>query len=208
MFTLLLGEIPDVKEATFQAIDFRSSAGGLLANGVPFILKGAIWKGADGPMDLPDGLAGVHAHSVAFYMHELASAGFNAVRIDINHKAVLDAQPVQHFDADVEPGLVGKPYLQALQFIMQEATKHNLLVALACTRLFAHDNPGNGLWHSKAVPEEAVLLSWTKITNVLCAQPAFFAVDLFDSPYGATWGVGGASVDWHAAAQRLGNHVL
>ena len=189
-------------------IEFRSSTGGLVANGVPFVIKGAIWHGAEGPGDTPEGLAGVHAHSISYYMEALSSSGFNAVRIDFNHKAVLDALPVHHFDEQAESGLLGKKYLQALQVVIREAGKHGLLVALACTRLSAHDSPGNGLWHSAAVPEEAVMRSWTKITNLLCASPNLFAVDLFDSPHGATWGTGGPNVDWRAAAERIGNHVL
>ena len=120
----------------------------------------------------------------------------------------LDGALVEHFDPQAEPGLEGKRYLQALLYVVQEAARHGLLVALACTRLSPHDSPGNGLWHSAAVPEEYVLRSWTKVTNMLCSQPNLFAVDLFDAPHGATWGVGGANVDWHLAAQRIGNHVL
>jgi hypothetical protein len=189
-------------------IDFRSSGGSIIGDGVRFILKGAVWKGAEGPGDLPGGLDGVHAHSVSHYMETLSTAGFNAVRIDFNHQAVLDANLVEHFDPRVEPALVGKNYVQALKYLLQQAGQHGLLAALACTRLSTHDSLGNGLWHSAAVPEEATLRSWTKITNALCDCPSLFAVNLFDSPYGATWGVGGPHVDWHAAAQRLGEHVL
>ena len=191
-----------------EAAQFSSTNGKLQANGVPFHLKGAIWRGAEGPGDLPEGLSGAHAHSVQHYARTLAAGGFNAVRININHQAVLDAPLVTHFDAQAEPGLIDKRYLQALQFIMQELSAQGLLVALACTRLAPHDAPGNGLWHSADVPEEDVLRSWTKITNFLCKQDNLFAVDLFDAPHGATWGFGGPTVDWHGAAERIGNHVL
>ena len=179
-----------------------------MANGVRFTIKGVIWKGAEGPGDLPDGLGGVHAHSASHYMQILATAGFNAIRIDFNHQSVLDDSTVEHFDVKAEPRLEEKSYLQALKLLLHEAAQHGLLVALACVRLSAHDSLGNGLWYSAAVPEEAVLRSWTYITNVLCDAPNLFAVNLFDSPYGATWGVGGPLVDWHGAAQRLGEHVL
>lgn len=192
-----------------RPIAFSSDNGALHANGVPFTLKGAIWRGADGPGDVPEGLAGVHAHSVAHYMQLLAAGSFNAVRLDFNHNSVLNGGDVKHFDPRVEPGLVGKRYLQALHYVAEEAAKHGLLVALACTRLSAREaGPGNGLWHSQEISEADVLNSWTKITNVFCSQPNVFAVDLFDAPHGATWGVGGQGADWHAAAQRIGNHVL
>ena len=189
-------------------VDVTSRDGRLFANGVPFVLKGAIWSGAEGPGDLPEGLQGVHAHSISHYMETLASGKFNAVRISFSHQAILDAAYVEHFDPQVEPLLLGKRYLQALQLIIEKAAEHGLLVTLVAKRLAPHESPGNGLWHSAALPEAAVMRSWSKVTNLLCAQPNLFAVDLFEAPHGATWGVGGQNVDWHAAAQRLGNHVL
>ena len=194
--------------AQLAPVDFTSSGGQLFANGAPFQIKGAIWRGAEGPGDLPEGLTGVHAHTISHYMEALAEGTFNAVKITFNHQAVLDAAVVEHFDPQVEQSLIGKRYLQALQTIIQEAAAHGLLVALSAARLAPHDSPGNGLWHSSDVPEAAVLRSWTRITNLLCNQPNLFAVDLFEAPHGAAWGVGGANLDWHAAAQRIGNHVL
>lgn len=172
------------------------------------MLKGAIWRGAEGPGDVPDGLTGVHAHGISHYMQTLAAGTFNAVKITFSHEAVLDANFVEHFDPEVEPLLLGKRYLQALQLIVQQAAEHGLLVALAAaSRSAPHESPGNGLWHSEALPEAAVKRSWTKVTNLLCSQSNLFAVDLFDAPHGAAWGVGGTNIDWHAAAQRLGDHV-
>ena len=49
-------------------IDIKSRDGTLLANGVPFLIRGAIWRGAEGPGLLPEGLDGVHAHSVGHYL--------------------------------------------------------------------------------------------------------------------------------------------
>ena len=83
------------------------------------------------------------------------------MRIDFSHQAVLDGALVEHFDPQAEPGLVGKHYLQALRFVAEEAAKRGLVVALACTRLAPNDRPGNGLWYSHAVPEDAVLRSWS-----------------------------------------------
>lgn len=208
--TCLLLKLLDAASADQRTrpISFMSTHGTLTANGVPFQLKGAIWRGAEGPGDLPEGLEGDHAHSVSHYMELLAAGTFNTVRLDFNHKAVLDGAPVQHFDSSAEPGLAGKNYVQALRFIAQEAARHGLLVMLSCTRLSPRETPGNGLWHSHAVPEEAVLRSWSMITNALCGQPNIFAVNIFDSPHGAAWGLGSQGVDWRAAAQRIGNHVL
>ena len=192
-----------VRPVAFESID-----GVLRANGVPFTIKGAVWYGAEGPGDAPDGLSGIHPHTVASYMQLLAAGGFNALRIDFNHKAILEGNIVERFDQQVEPGLMGKHYLQMLHFVAQEAAKEGLLVALACTRLARYDNPGSGLWYSADISEAEVLRSWSKITNVLCAQPNVFAVNLYDAPHGATWGTGPPGLDWHAAARRIGNHVL
>ena len=50
--------------AQLAPVDFTSSGGQLFANGAPFQIKGAIWRGAEGPGDLPEGLTGVHAHTI------------------------------------------------------------------------------------------------------------------------------------------------
>lgn len=168
-------------------VDFRSVDGQLLANGVPFRLKGAVWRGAaDG--DVPAGISGVHAHPVSHYVRLLARSSFNAVSLDFSHQRVLDARPVEGFDAAVEPGLVGRHYLSSLLFVAQEAAREGLLVALSCARLGADDRPGNGLWRSGGVPEAAALRSWSRITNLLCAQENVFAVNLFEAPHGESSG--------------------
>ena len=77
--------------AQLAPVDFTSSGGQLFANGAPFQIKGAIWRGAEGPGDLPEGLTGVHAHTIGHYMEALAEGTFNAVKITFNHQAVLDA---------------------------------------------------------------------------------------------------------------------
>ena len=99
--------------AQLAPVDFTSSGGQLFANGAPFQIKGAIWRGAEGPGDLPEGLTGVHAHTIGHYMEALAEGTFNAVKITFNHQAVLDAAVVEHFDPQVEQSLIGKRYLQA-----------------------------------------------------------------------------------------------
>ena len=189
-------------------IDFQSADGQLTANGAPFYLKGVSWRGGEGPTDLPGGLEGLHAHTLDAYMKQIADGGFNAVRLFFNHRAVLDGEEVRHFDPAVEPLLVGKAYAAALRVIAVAAAKHGLLVALVCGRLTPLDAPGNGLWASAEVPEADVLRSWSVLAHVLCGQLNVFAVDLFEEPHGATWAAGDDATDWHAAAQRIGDHVL
>lgn len=190
-------------------IDFSSSNGQLYANGQPFVIKGVNWYGGEGPGDLPEGLSGPFAHDLDSYMQMLSGSGFNALRIGFNHQAVLNAAPVLHFDVDVEPALQGKRYVESLQVIAQAAARHNLLVTLMCGRLTPHDAPGNGLWYNEVVTEEETMRSWTHLARGLCSQWNVFAVDLFDEPHGTTWaGADPASAtNWHAAAQRIGNHV-
>ena len=188
-------------------IDFHSEHGQLYANGELFIIKGANWYGAEGPGDLPEGLSGQFAHSMDHYMQLLADAKFNAVRVAFNHQAVLESKPVLHFDASVEPLLQGKRYVESLLLIARAAAKHNIIVAFVAGRLTPEDVPGNGLWYSEKVPEEAVKHSWTQMARGLCSQWNVFAVDLFEEPHGTTWAGLERSVNWHAAAQRIGNHI-
>ena len=188
-------------------IDFHSELGQLYANGELFIIKGANWYGAEGPGDLPEGLSGQFAHNMDHYMQLLADAKFNAVRVAFNHQAVLESKPVLHFDASVEPLLQGKRYIESLLLIARAAAQHNIVVTFVAGRLTPEDVPGNGLWYSEKVPEEEVKHSWTQMARGLCSQWNVFAVDLFEEPHGTTWAGSDRSVNWHAAAQRIGNHI-
>ena len=188
-------------------ISFKNKAGSLFANDVPFLVKGAIWQGAAGPNDAPDGLIGPHAHKIDDYMELLSRGGFNAIRLEFNHHSILNPKQIRHFSANVEPALRDKNYLQALQILAQKAGKRGILIALACTQLTPTSRPGNGLWHNTEVTEEDSLRSWAKIAHTFCEQGNVFAVDLFEEPHGSTWGFGPSHLDWHAAAQRIGRYV-
>lgn len=65
----------------------------------------------------------------------------------------------------------------------------------------------DGLWYDSTHPEAAVLQGWDKLINRYGKQWNVFAFDLKNEPWGTTWG-GDASTDWHAGAQRIGNHIL
>ena len=215
MLAAVAAIVPAVPQIANQAsatnvkppIDFHSENGQLYANGELFVIKGANWYGAEGPGDLPEGLSGPFAHSIDHYMQLLAEAKFNSIRVAFNHQAVLESKPVLHFDASVEPKLQGKRYVESLLLIARAAAQHNILVSFVCGRLTPEDVPGNGLWYSEKVPEEEVKHSWTQMARGLCTQWNVFAVDLFDEPHGTTWAGSERSVNWHAAAQRIGNHI-
>lgn len=215
MLAALAAVVPAVPQTSSNAptanlkppIDFHSKDGQLYANGELFIIKGANWYGAEGPGDLPEGLSGQFAHSMDHYMQLLADAKFNALRVAFNHQAVLESKPVLHFDASAEPLLVGKRYVESLVLVARAAAKHNIIVTFVAGRLTPEDVPGNGLWYSEKVPEDEVLHSWTQMARGLCSQWNVFAVDLFDEPHGTTWAGSDRSVNWHAAAQRIGNHI-
>lgn len=188
-------------------IEFASHDGILHANGEPFSFKGVTWKGAAGPNDLPDGLAGPYAHDIHHYMKLLSMGSFNAIRVEFNHEAVLQDQTVKNFNPKVEPGLIGMTYVQALELIAQHAEQEHILVVLACTQLTPYAQPGNGLWHNGMISEQDSLRSWWRLASVLCSQSNVIAVDLLDEPHGGTWGFGPLSTDWHAAAERIAQFV-
>ena len=79
-----------------MAPGFQSMDGKLYANGQPFHVKGINWYGSEHRTGAP---AGLHKHSIDYYMDWLASKGFNAIRLLFNHESVVTNPPIESVDA-------------------------------------------------------------------------------------------------------------
>lgn len=65
------------------------------------------------------------------------------------------------------------------------------------------------LWYNTHYPESAVRDGLQYMAARYATRRNVIGMDIKNEPHGcARWGTGGAAVDWHAAAQRLGNAVL
>ena len=186
----------------------------IVANGRTHVqLKGVNWHGPEsgGP---PNGLK---HHPLDWYFDFLVTNGFNAIRLSINHRDVLDDSAVDLTGIDPEqlPTEWKRPgkalsYSFMLKIFAQKAAEKGLLVMITCSRLTRvemKDVDGGGLWFSDELGEGDVMHSWTALGAALCNQWNVVGVDLFDDPYAASWGKG-EMTDWDVAAGRIGNHVL
>jgi len=199
-------------------IDFHASGGVLKANGHPFYIKGISWFGSEHITGRAP--FGLHANSLDFYMHFLASQGFNAIRLFFNHESIVENKLIpEHITGwgstdynhvKYAPELIGTTQVGMFKKIARAAAKRYILVMLVsikCTpHSKRHEKPG-GLWYEPTFPESRVLQSWTTIARELCSQWNIFAMDLQNEPWAASWGDGSADTDWVLGASRLGNNL-
>ena len=80
--------------------------------------------------------------------------------------------------------------------------------------MHGYDDTNSAMWCGDPVSgactaeDEASLFgAWSTVADRYCGSPNVIAADLFNEPYGATWGTGNVSTDWDLAAERLGAHV-
>mmetsp|Transcript_26468 Transcript_26468/g.67219 ORF Transcript_26468/g.67219 Transcript_26468/m.67219 type:complete len:737 (-) Transcript_26468:276-2486(-) len=196
------------------ALRFAGRGGKLLANGKPFHIKGVNWVGSEARAGPPLGL---DKHNIAWYMEWLRSNKFNAIRLLFNHEMILSDAPLEPPNEVVygkgapweSPELEGYHYLEMFAKITEVAAEHGIMIMMAAHRLHPDAWPGKGLWYDERMTEERVKESWAKISERMCKQWNFFAVDLQNEPHASSWAKhGGKKDDWGLAAGRLGNHML
>lgn len=186
----------------------------------PFALKGLSWFGFEGPTACVDGL---WERPLDEYLDFVASLGFNALRIPVAADNVLTDPLVDKWAVTADAALVGLHSLQVLARLLDAASERGLLVLLDMHRLEAAVWPDpHGLWfrptssgdggssnsadeHTAEAP--AVFKAWRKLAQLFCSRWNVIGADLFNEPWGATWGRGGG-LDWDVAAAELGESVL
>ena len=202
---------------------FSTQNGQVVMDSTPIHVRGVNWFGFEGANGIVDGL---WVYPIEEYLRFLATHGFNALRLPLAIDHVTKNPKLRHDMIPQDAGLLelakaGGRYLDALERVVDLAAHAGLLVCLDMHRLEAATWPDpDGLWYR--LPSEAsgrgvddtLLAAWATVLPRFCSKWNFFAADLFNEPWGATWGVAeGADVgqqqrDWHAAAQAIGGFVL
>eukprot|EP00966_Prymnesium_polylepis_P198181 4592200-Prymnesium_polylepis.1 len=151
------------------------------------------------------------------YLSFLKGAGINALRIPLAVDHIESNPLVQANMVKMERPLL-RPhvkYLDALDRLIALSASFDLLVLLDVHRLKAAVWPDpRGLWFSgppSAPPgarDAAVHGAWGVLVDRYCGQWNVFGADLFNEPWGASWGGKDGRASWRAAAAEIGNAVL
>jgi endoglucanase len=167
-------------------------------------MTGVNWSGMENSGDAPGGLGSRNWQEL---LDQVASLGYNAIRIPITNEAIESGQPVGNVDFALNPDLSGLTGLEVLDRLVEGARRRGLKVVLD-----RHQPTSSGrtaLWYTSEVPEGRWIADWRMLAARYRGNDAVVAVDLANEPHGnATWGTGDVSTDWRLAAERAGNAVL
>ena len=184
----------------------------------PLHLKGASWSG----FQLPETCCPEDLGNILFqdYVNHLTTNGFNAVRLPLHAQGVINDAPVKwqrcipYRLTGRNRGMTSMNYMRVLRDVIYKLRLAGQFVILDMHGLVTHQNtrlwcdesanPGSGC---STQNERLLIDAWSKLADELCNEPNVIMAELYNEPYGATWG-GERNVDWHAAAQGLGNLLL
>lgn len=166
-------------------------------------LTGLSWFGLETSNFAPHGL---WARSMGSMLDQIASLGFNMIRVPFSNQ-MLDAGSVPNgVDAAKNPDLVGKSALEILDALVAGAKARGLRVVLDRHRPDA--NAQSELWYTGSVGEQRWIDDWKKLATRYKNEPTVIGADLHNEPHGpATWGDGNAATDWRLAAERAGTAI-
>ena len=167
-------------------------------------LTGVNWFGMETPNFAPHGL---WARNWQDMLDQIASAGFNAIRLPFSNQLLEAGSLANSIDATKNPDLHGLTGLQVMDRIVEGAGRAGLAIVLDRHRPSADTQ--SELWYTDRVSEARWIADWTMLARRYRRQPAVVAADLHNEPHGAaTWGDGNPRTDWRMAAERAGNAIL
>ena len=171
-----------------------------------FDLRGVSWFGAEGGGACPDGL---WQRPASEYLDFVKQNGFNAIRLPLAADTILADPEVGKWSLTANTDWRGLSSLALLERIVKLAAKRGLLILLDLHRLHANVWPtAHGVWHDEEMPANKLEEAWRIVAKRFCRYWNIFAADLFNEPWGATWGDGDEERDWPLYASRLGDIVL
>ncbi|MBF4571582.1 cellulase family glycosylhydrolase [Herbiconiux sp. VKM Ac-1786] len=194
---------PSAQAAGLPGWLHTSGAQIVTASNTPYVVKAAAWFGMETSNCAPHGLWSI---SLDAGMGQIASMGFNTIRLPFSNECLAQAAP-NSINEQVNPGLSKLTVLQLLDRVIARANAYGLNVILDRHR---PDSGGQSeLWYTGRYSEAKWIADWKALATRYKTNPAVIGVDLHNEPHGsACWGCGDASRDWQAAATRAGNAVL
>lgn len=184
--------------------DFFSTLGNQIVDSAGHAVKltGVSWFGLETPTFAPDGL---HVRSYKDMINQMASLGFNLIRIPFSNAALEPGRMPAAGTIDVynaNPDLLGLSSLEILDKIIAYAGTKGLRVLLDHHRSNAgYSAQEGGLWYTDDYPENRWLSDWVKLAERYKDNDTVIGADLHNEPYGATWG------QWAGAAEKAANAI-
>ncbi len=159
-------------------------------------------------------LNGLWARNMNSMFDQIASLGFNVVRVPLSSefiKKVRTGQTVMpgksKINKTLNPDLVNKTSIA----ILDQAIAYCRTIGLKVI-LDMHRTPASGmidLWYNSTYTEEDWMQNWEWLANRYKGNDAVIGADLFNEPHGvARWDGSNSPTDWHRASQTCGNRVL
>lgn len=151
----------------------------------------------------------------------MAKHKFNAVRLPLNAKMIIEDSPVDTKDflnVYQNPDLVVETYVDMIKKVVQALAKQQIVVLLDIHKIdpeFKEDTSEH-LWYTKEFPIEVMLKMYQKLASELCNEFYYniVGIDIKNEPIGGCWPAKAGSKecppnrDWPRAVEAIGNAIL
>ncbi|RYZ30620.1 MAG: glycoside hydrolase family 5 protein, partial [Propionibacteriaceae bacterium] len=179
------------------------------SNNKPYVLRATSWFGMETSNCAPHGLWTINLDDG---MAQIASFGFNAIRLPYSNECLDPASTPNSINYAVNPALKPKtntktPTLDLMDAVVASAKAHGLKIILDRHR--PDSAAQSELWYTSRYSEQRWIADWTTLAKRYAKDPTVVGADLHNEPHGAAcWGCTDPKRDWAAAATRAGNAVL
>jgi len=173
-------------------------------DGERLVIQGVNWFGFETGVHVAHGL---WARDYSEMLAQIHGLGFNAIRLPFSIQSIRSSS-ISSVNTALgrNSELAGKTPLQAMDLIVEEARRQDLLVVLDLHSL-DDDSFSHPLWYGNGYSEDDWVDALRTMANRYGDDPNVVAADLKNEPHGeAQWGTGAAQ-DWRRAAERAGDAV-
>ena len=174
------------------------------SNNKAHVLRATSWFGMETANCAPHGLWTINLDDG---MAQIASFGFNAIRLPFSNECLDPASSPNSISYAVNPRLEGLSTLKLMDAVVASAKAHGLSIILDRHR--PDSAAQSELWYTSRYSEQRWIADWTMLAKRYAKDPTVVGADLHNEPHGAAcWGCKDPKRDWAAAATRAGNAVL
>jgi len=166
-------------------------------------------------------VGGLHVATIAEISNQIASLGFNCVRLQWSLEMYYNNPPVPYSAVVAMPELAGAKALDAYMLVVQTLAEYNIMTIIdnhvSDANWCCDWRDRNGLWYTDNYPEEMWFDAWKGMTELFRNVPMAVAVDLRNELRPAivdgtaripSWGTGDVLTDWQIAANKAANEIL